>query len=104
MKKDNEARLLEELANLLERQIELARHGDFVGLERLVGQCEPIVARITAAGLPENPAYKAERERLAKFYRDIQMAISMQKDVTGEKIKSMRKHKKTLAVYRDGVL
>jgi hypothetical protein len=40
---------------------------------------------------------------LAKFYRDIQMAISMQKDVTGEQLKSMRKHKKTLATYRGSI-
>ena len=103
MKKDDEVRLLEELANILGKQVELARHGDFTGLERLAGQCEPLVARITAAGLLENPAYKAERERLAKFYRDIQMAISMQKDVTGEQLKLMRKHKKTLAVYRGNI-
>jgi hypothetical protein len=102
MKNDDESRLLEELANLLERQIELARHGDFAGLKRLAGQCEPLVARITAAGLLENPAYKAERERLAKFYRDIRMAISMQKDVTGEQLKSINKGRKTLAIYRDG--
>jgi hypothetical protein len=103
MKNDDETRLLEELANLLERQVELARHGDFAGLKRLAGQCEPLVVRITAAGLLENPAYRAERERLAEFYRYIQMAISMQKDATGEQLKLMRKHKKTLATYRDGV-
>ena len=103
MKNDDEARLLEELANILEKQVELVRHGDFAGLERLAGQCEPLVARITAAGLLENPAYKAERERLAKFYRDIQMAVSMQKNVTCEQLKSMRKHKKTLAVYRGSI-
>jgi hypothetical protein len=103
MSADDDTQLIGELANLLERQIELARHGDFAGLERLAGQCEPLVARITAAGLLQNPAYKAERERLAKFYRDIQMAISMQKDVTGEQLKSMRKHKKTLATYRGSI-
>ena len=103
MNRDDEIQLLGQLGNLLERQIELARHGDFAGLEQLAGQCEPLVVRITAAGLLENPAYKAERERLVKFYRDIQMAISMQKDVTGEQLKSMRKHKKTLAIYRGNV-
>jgi hypothetical protein len=103
MSADDDTQLMVELANLLERQIELARHGDFAGLERLAGQCEPLVARITAAGLLQNPAYKTERERLAKFYRDIQMAISMQKDVTGEQLKSMRKHKKTLATYRGSI-
>jgi len=103
MKKDDEVRLLEELANILKRQIGLALHGDFAGLERLAGQCEPLVARITAAGLLENLAYKAERERLAKFYRDLQVAVSMQKDAAGEQLKSMHKHKKTLAVYRGSI-
>jgi hypothetical protein len=103
MKKNDEVQLLEELANLLEKQVEFARHGDFAGLERLAGQCEPLVARITAAGLLDNPAYKAEREQLAKFYRDIQMAVSTQKDATGEQLKSMRKHKKTLATYRSNI-
>jgi hypothetical protein len=103
MKLEDEIQLLKELAGILERQIELARHGDFAGLERLAGQCEPLVARVTAAGLLENPAYKAERERLVKFYRDIQMAVSMQKDITGEQLKLMRKHKKTLAVYRSDI-
>jgi hypothetical protein len=103
MSADDDTQLIGELANLLERQVELARHGDFAGLERLAGQCEPLVARITAAGLLEKPAYRAERERLTKFYRDIQMAISMQKDVTGEQLKSMRKHKKTLATYRGSI-
>jgi hypothetical protein len=103
MKKDDEVRLLEELANILKKQIGLALHGDFAGLERLAGQCEPFVARITAAGLLENPAYKAQRERLAKFYRDLQVAISMQKDATGEQLKAMRKHKKTLATYRGSI-
>jgi hypothetical protein len=103
MRNDDEVRLFEELANLLERQVEFARHGDFAGLERLAGQCEPLVARITATSLLENSAYEAERERLAKLYRDIQMAISMQKDATGEQLKSMRKHKKTLATYRGNV-
>jgi hypothetical protein len=103
MKNGDEVRLLEALANILEKQIELARHGDFAGLERLAGQCEPLVARISAAGLLENPAYKENRERLAKLYRDIQMAISMQKDAAGEQLKSMRKHKKTLATYRSNI-
>jgi hypothetical protein len=103
MKKDDEVRLLEELANILKKQIGFALHGDFAGLERLAGQCEPFVARITAAGLLENPAYKAQRERLAKFYRDLQVAVSMQKDATGEQLKSMRKHKKTLATYRSNI-
>jgi hypothetical protein len=57
MKKDDEVRLLEELANILKKQIGLALHGDFAGLERLAGQCEPFVARIAAAGLLENRVY-----------------------------------------------
>jgi hypothetical protein len=100
MKKNDEVQLLEELANLLERQVELARHGDFAELERLAGQCEPLVARITAAGLLGRPEYVGLRERLGRLYRKLQLVLSAQKDATGEQLKLTHRHQRTLAVYR----
>ncbi|MCJ7729059.1 MAG: hypothetical protein MUO27_04160 [Sedimentisphaerales bacterium] len=103
MSADDEIRLLGELSNLLERQIELARRGSLAGLEQLAGQCEPLVAKITAAGLLEKSEHKTARDRLAKLYRDLQLMLSTQKDAAVEQLKSVRKGKKTLAVYRGNV-
>jgi hypothetical protein len=103
MSADDEIRLLGELASLLERQIELARRGGLAGLEQLAGQCEPLVAKITAAGLLEKPDHKVQRERLAKLYRDLQLMLSAQKGVVAKQLKSIGKGKKTLALYRGNI-
>ncbi len=103
MSSDEDIRLLGELRNLLEKQIELARRGSLTGLERLADQCEPLVAKIMAAGLPEKAEHKEQRERLAKLYRDLQLTLSTQKDAAAEQLKSIHKGKKTLAIYRGNV-
>jgi hypothetical protein len=103
MSPDEDIRLLGELERLLEKQIELGRRGGLAGLEQLAGLCEPLVAKITAAGLLEKSEHKDQRERLAKLYRDLQLLLSTQKDAAAEQLKSIRKGKKTLAIYRGNV-
>lgn len=102
MTEDRE-RITEELEKLLKRQIELARRGSFAGLEQLAGKCEGLVAKITAGELLKKPEHKAEKERLVKLYRDLQLLLSTQKaDVAGQ-LKSIDKGKRTLSVYRGNV-
>jgi hypothetical protein len=103
MNTDGESRLLAELEGLLEKQISLARRGSFGGLEKLAGQCEPVVVKIKASGLLEKPQHKQELERLAKFYRDIQLLLSAQKDDAAEQLKSIRKSRKMLAIYHGSI-
>ncbi len=98
-----QAFVLQELQNLLEKQIDLANQGNIKDVEAMAGQCEPFVAKIRAAGLLKKPEYKAERERLAKLYRDLQLALSTQKGAAAEQLKLIRKHKRTLAIYRGNV-
>jgi hypothetical protein len=103
MNEGNEAQLLEELANLLEKQIELARQGSFGGLERLTDECERLAAKIKSAGLLEKPEYKTQRKKLTKLYQDLQLALSMQKDATAEQLKSVCEHKRKLSAYRGSI-
>jgi hypothetical protein len=103
MNEDDSPQLMKELVDLLERQVGLARRGNFAELHRLAGQCEPLVAKITAAGLLEKPEHKNQRERLAKLYQDLQLMLSTQKDAAAEQLKSVRKGKKTLAIYRGSI-
>lgn len=100
---DDGAQLLKELGNLLNRQIELARRGSFGQLERMVGRCEPLVAKIKAAGLFEKPGYEAQSRRLVKLYHELQLMLSTQKDAVAEQLKSIRKGKRTLSAYRGSV-
>jgi len=103
MSPDDGTQLLGELASLLEKQIELARRGGLAGLEQLAGQCEPLVAKITAAGLLEKPYHKVQRERLAKLYHDLQLMLSAQKGVVAKQLKSIGKGRRTLATYRSNI-
>lgn len=103
MNTDNETQLPGELVKLLERQIESARHGDLAGLERLAGQCEPLVASITSAGLLDRPEYDGLRERLGSLYRELQLMLLTQKDAAGEQLKLVQKHRNKLVTYRGNI-
>ena len=103
MKKDEEIRLLEELANILERQIELVRHDDIAELDEQVSQMGQLAMKIMAAGLLDRPQYDGWRERLIGLYRDLQLMLSTQKDAVAGQLRSINKGQKTLAVYRDGI-
>jgi hypothetical protein len=95
----DDVQLLKELGNLLERQIELARRGSFGQLERLAGQCEPLVARIKAAGLLERPEYKEACERLSWLYRNLQLMLSAQRDDAAAMLNRIRKGRKMISAY-----
>ena len=103
MNGDNETQLLEELEKLLVRQIELARRSSFGKLLQLAGQCEPLTAKITAAGLLEKPEHKTARDHLASLYKDLHLLLSAQQNAAAEQLKSVSKGKKTLADYRNNI-
>jgi hypothetical protein len=95
--------LLEELAGRIEKQIELVRKGSFGGLERLTDECQRLVAKIKNAGLLEKPEHQTHRRRLTKLYQDLKLALSAQKDAAAEQLKSVGRHKRTLAIYRGNI-
>ena len=103
MKKDDEVRLLEALANILERQIEFTRHDDLEESEKLVGYSEQIAVKIIAAGLLERPEYDGWRKRLAGLYKNLELMFSTQKDAVAGQIRSINKGRKTLAMYRNSI-
>jgi hypothetical protein len=103
MKKDDEIQLLEELANILERQIELTRHDCFEESEKLVSQSEHLAVNITAAGLLDKPQYDGWRNRLTELYKDMELVLSAQKRAVAQQLNVIDKGKKTLAVYRGSI-
>lgn len=103
MKKDDEIRSLEELAGILERQIEQVRCDDIAGLEKLVGHGGQLARKIAVAGLLDRPQYDGWRERLAELYRELQLMLSTQKDAVAGQIRLINKGRKTLTMYRGSV-
>jgi len=100
MKQNDEIELLKELANILERQIELVRHDDVAGLEKLIGHSGQLAGKIAAAGLLDRPQYDGWRDRLAGLYGELQLMLSTRKDAVAGQLKAINKGRKTLAMYR----
>jgi hypothetical protein len=103
MKKEDEIQLLNELVNVLERQLEFARHGEAGETENLIGCGEQLAFKITAAGLLERPEYDHWRNRLTELYKNLELVFSAQKQAVAEQMKSIQMSKKTLAAYSGSV-
>jgi hypothetical protein len=103
MKNEQEIRLLEELANILAKQIELARHGQIEELEKLVCNNEQVAIKIMTARLLERPEHDGWRKRLTGLYKDLELMLSAQKDAVAGQLKSIHLGKKTLTAYRSNL-
>lgn len=102
--------LLNELQNLLEKQIKLVHQGSLAGrqMELLSKQAGCIVEKILHAGIfpvlskveGNEAEFKNQREHLCKLYQRLNLAITEQKADLAEKISRLRKVKQTIGAYR----
>jgi hypothetical protein len=95
--------LLDELQNLLEKQIELARQGNINEIEVLSKQASSLVGEIARSGVLESSEFKSQREKLRKLYQDLCLALTTQQAETAEELSRVRKGKKTIATYRSNI-
>ncbi len=100
---DEQIHLLDELQNLLEKQIELARQGNINEIEVLSKQASSLVGEIARSGVLESSEFKSQREQLRKLYHDLCLALTAQQAETAEELSRVRKGKKTIATYRGNI-
>ncbi len=100
---DEQIHLLDELQNLLEKQIELARQGNINEIEVLSKQVSSLVGEIARSGVLESSEFKSQREKLRKLYQALCLALTAQQAETSEELSRVRKGKKTIATYRDNL-
>jgi hypothetical protein len=103
MSSSEDIRLLEELVELLKKQIALAHRGGFGAVLQLAGKCEALVAKVAETRLLEKPEHKIAKDRLAGLYRDLQLLLTTQQCEAAEQLKSVRKGRKTLVTYRENI-
>ena len=105
MIQNEKAHLLDELQNLLEKQIGLAQQGnsDNKHFEPLSKQAGLLVEKITKQGILELPEFKNRREHLQKLYQHLCLVVTAQKAETDEEISRIRKGKKTIKAYRSNI-
>jgi len=100
---EEQAYLCDELQNLLEKQIEMVQHGDIDGIEALSKQTNSLVGKCVQSGILERADFENQRGKLKKLYEQLSLAISVQKAETSEKLSNIRKGKRALHAYREGI-
>lgn len=103
MTTDKQVHLLDDLQILLERQIELARQGNVGDVEALSRQADSLVEKIARTGILERAEFKNRRERLQKLCNSLCLAITAQQADTAERLRRVRKGKKTIQIYRSNI-
>lgn len=90
---------LDELRNMLEKQIGYARQGNVSEIEALSEQSNCLVGKIARLGILESPEFKSQRELLQKLYQDLYLALTAQQADNAKELCRIRRGKKTIAVY-----
>jgi hypothetical protein len=98
-----QSQMLDDLRNLLEKQIELAHKGNISGAELLGRQADPLVETIVQAGILQLPEFENRRQRLQRLYEDLRLTIATQKADTAAKLRRVRKGKRTLETYLSNI-
>ena len=90
---------LDELRNILKKQIGFARQGNVNAIEALSKQTNSLVEKIARSGILESSEFKNQREQLRKSYQDLCLALTTQQAENAKELSQVRKGKKTIATY-----
>jgi len=95
-----QSRLLDELESLLNRQIALARRGDFSASETLAEKSGTIIDKLGRTGALEQSERKEQIERLVKSYRTVILSLAAEKDRLEKQLQQIGQGRRTLRTYR----
>ena len=95
--------LLDDLQGLLERQTKLAQQGKIGDMELLSKQAGSVVEKIADTGILELPEFENRRGQLQKLYEQLCLTITAQEADITEKLRRVRKGKKTVGAYRSNI-
>jgi hypothetical protein len=95
--------LLQELQNLLEKQINLANQGSIKDVEAMARQASLLAERITDKGVLERPEFQNQRQQLQKLYDDLRLVLTAQKTETDEELARLRRVRKAVGTYRNSI-
>lgn len=101
MRVDKQMHLLDNLQSLLEKQIEMARRGNFRRVEVLAEQASPIVEKIVKTKAFEQHEFDGPREYLAELYKKLELMLAAGKDSVGRQLRQVGSGRKTLQAYRN---
>lgn len=101
MSTDEKIHLLDNLQNLLETQIEMARRSNLRRVEALAEQADSVVEKITKAKPFDQPEFDGRCEHLTELYKKLQLILAAGKDSVGRQLRQVSNARKTLKTYRN---
>jgi len=94
--------LLDNLKNLLEKQIEMARKSKFRQVEELAVQADSIVAKIIGTKTFERSEFDTARNNISSLYKRLELILIAGEDSVKKQLRQVSDSKKTLQAYGDG--
>ena len=94
---------LDDLKEMLEKQVKLAQQGNISDVEILSSRAGCLVQEIIQTGVLKRPEFKNRLEQLRKLYEELSLAITAQKADVFEKLSQVRKGKKTIKTYHKSI-
>ncbi len=92
--------ILDNLQNLLEKQLDFAREGGFREVAMLAEQVDSVIGKISQAGVFEKPEFKARQEKMRALYRELELAITVEKAEVSGQLDHIRKGRRVMEVYK----
>jgi hypothetical protein len=96
--------VLNDLKQLLERQIVLAHQGNIKGIEALCSQTGSLVAEIMQMdSLESHEEFKSDVENAMELYRQLCLMLTAERAEAGRELKQVHKTRKMVGIYRDNI-
>jgi len=100
---EEQKHLLDELQNLLEKQIALAKQDGAGELEVLIERTNSLIEKISGTGILESPEFKNRKELLQKLYEALCLSVASKKTDVCEKLGQIRRSRKVMEAYSNNV-
>ena len=101
MKTDEQKHLLDNLQSLLEKQIEMARKGNYHHVELLVEQAGSVVEKIAKIKSFGRPEFDDRRKHLLELYKKLELMLEAEKASVERQQKQVDNVRKILKAYRN---
>ncbi len=92
--------ILDNLRNLLEKQLGFAREGSFREVAILAEQVDSVISKISQAGVFEKPEFRQRQEKLRALYKELELAITAEKTEVSGQLDHVRKGRRVMEVYK----
>jgi len=101
MNSNKQVDLLDNLQNLLQKQIEMVRSSDLRAVETIAQQAESIVDEMIKTEELRLPEFSERRKQITELYEQLELMLSAAKDSTGKQLRQINDGLRTLHAYSD---